>query len=96
MAKRISGRRVRQSCQFIEEHRHQFPVEVMCRILEVAPSGYYEWLKHPISNRAQEDSRRLRLIHARLSLVGESTELHACFSICERPARRAVNIESSG
>ena len=36
----------------------------MCRILGVAPSGYYEWLTHPISNRAHEDARLLRLIRA--------------------------------
>jgi len=36
----------------------------MCQVLGVAPSGYYEWLKHPISNRAQEDARLLRLIRA--------------------------------
>ena len=36
----------------------------MCRVLGVAPSGYYEWLQHPISNRAQEDARLLRLIRA--------------------------------
>ncbi len=37
---------------------------MMCRLLDVAPSGYYEWLKQPISNRAQEDTRLLRLIRA--------------------------------
>ena len=36
----------------------------MCRVLGVAPSGYYEWLAHPMSNRAQEDARLLRLIRA--------------------------------
>ena len=36
----------------------------MCRILDVAPSGYYEWLTQPLSNRAQEDARLLRLIRA--------------------------------
>jgi protein kinase/serine/threonine-protein kinase len=36
----------------------------MCKILKVAPSGYYDWLKQPISNRAQEDARLLRLIRA--------------------------------
>ena len=36
----------------------------MCRVLGVAPSGYYEWLQQPISNRAQEDARLLRLIRA--------------------------------
>jgi putative transposase len=37
---------------------------MMCRVLEVAPSGYYDWLLQPISNRAQEDARLLRLIRA--------------------------------
>ncbi len=30
----------------------------------VAPSGYDEWLKQALSNRAQEDARLLRLIRA--------------------------------
>jgi putative transposase len=37
---------------------------MMCRVLGVAPSGYYEWLQQPISNRVQEDARLLRLIRA--------------------------------
>jgi putative transposase len=36
----------------------------MCRILSAASSGYYEWLKQPLSNRAQEDARLLRLMRA--------------------------------
>ena len=36
----------------------------MCRVLEVAPSGYYDWLQQPISNRGKEDARLLRLIRA--------------------------------
>lgn len=36
----------------------------MCRVLDVAPSGYYAWLKKPISERDQEDTRLLRLIRA--------------------------------
>jgi hypothetical protein len=28
----------------------------MCRVLEVAVSGYYDWLKQPISNHAQADA----------------------------------------
>jgi putative transposase len=64
MAKRIRGNRVRLAYKFIEAHRRQYPVETLCRVLEVAPSGYYDWLNHPISNRAQEDARLLRLIRA--------------------------------
>jgi putative transposase len=36
----------------------------MCHVLVVAPSGHYEWLLNPISNRAKEDARLLRLIRA--------------------------------
>ena len=35
-----------------------------CRVLGVAPSGYYAWLKEPTSNRAREDARLLCLIRA--------------------------------
>ena len=34
----------------------------MCRILEVTPSGYYAWLKQPLSHRAAENARLLQLI----------------------------------
>ena len=64
MSNRKSAGKVRKTYQFIEAHRRQFPVQVMCEVLGVASSGYYEWLKHPISNRAQEDARLLRLIRA--------------------------------
>ncbi|WP_425468409.1 IS3 family transposase [Parahaliea aestuarii] len=36
----------------------------MCCLLEVAPSGYYAWLKNPKSDRAKEDARLLRLVRA--------------------------------
>lgn len=64
MSKRTSVGRVRRAYQFIEAHRRQYPIQVMCQVLEVAPSGYYEWLQNPISNRAREDARLLRLIRA--------------------------------
>jgi putative transposase len=56
------GNRVRRKYAFIKAHRKQFPTEVMCRELGVAPSGYYQWLKCPLSTRAVEDARILRLI----------------------------------
>ncbi len=56
--------RVRRSYEFIKAHRKQFPTELMCRELGVAPSGYYEWLKCPQSAREVEDARLLRLIRA--------------------------------
>lgn len=64
MSAKLSVGRVRQTYRFIEKHRRQFSLQQMCRVLEVAPSGYYEWLQNPLSNRAQEDARLLRLIRA--------------------------------
>jgi putative transposase len=56
--------RVRSVYEFIKAHRDQYRVQMMCRVLGAAPSGYYEWVQQPISNRAQEDARLLRLIRA--------------------------------
>ena len=36
----------------------------MCRVLKVARSGYYEWLRSPYSDRFLEDQRLLKLIRA--------------------------------
>lgn len=55
---------VRATYEFIKAHCNRYSVQAMCRILGVAPSGYYAWVQHPTSNRAQEDARLLRLIRA--------------------------------
>ena len=64
MSTRMSAGRVRKAYQFIEAHRRDYPVQTMCQVLEVAPSGYYEWLHSPLSDRVREDARLLRLIRA--------------------------------
>ena len=50
--------------RFINEHRHEYAVQRMCRVLSASPSGFYEWLKRPLSDRAIEDQRLLVLIRA--------------------------------
>ena len=64
MSTKASTRRVRATYDFIKMHRDRYDVRAMCRVLGVAPSGYYKWLLRPISNHAQEDVRLLRLIRA--------------------------------
>jgi putative transposase len=46
----------------IAEHRGQFFVRAMCRCLRLQPSGFYAWLKTPLSERAREDERQTELL----------------------------------
>ncbi len=43
--------------QFIEQHKQEFPVVVMCRVLEVSESGYYAWRKRPTCQHQREDAQ---------------------------------------
>jgi putative transposase len=52
---------------FIEEHKQQWPVTLMCQVFSVSTSGFYAWLARPQS--AQEQRREailaeIRAIHA--------------------------------
>jgi putative transposase len=52
MSTKPSTGRVRATYEFIKAQRNEHSVQMMCRVLGVAPSGYYDWLQQPISNRA--------------------------------------------
>ena len=39
--------------QFIQEHRGQFRMTVLLRVLDVSASAFYEWQKRPVSQRAR-------------------------------------------
>jgi putative transposase len=51
-----------QKYAFIPAHREEFGIRAMCRVLRVHFSGFYGWLKKPLSHRAQEDARQTELI----------------------------------
>jgi len=43
--------------QFMAEHRCEYAITTMSRVLEVSVSGYYAWSKRPPSQRSREDAR---------------------------------------
>lgn len=44
---------------FMRVHDREFRLCAMCRVLSVHRSGYYAWLREPISPRHREDQRLL-------------------------------------
>jgi putative transposase len=64
VSKKINDESVRRKYEFIKAKQHKYNTRMMCRLLEVARSGYYAWLKKPNSDRSLEDKRLLRLIRA--------------------------------
>ena len=56
---------------FIRAHQAEFGVRAMCRVLRVHFSGFYAWLKEPLSRRAQDDVRQTELIRRAWSDSGK-------------------------
>lgn len=56
---------------FIRAHQAEFHVRAMCRVLRVHVSGFYAWLKEPLSRRARDDARQTELIRLAWSESGK-------------------------
>ena len=51
---------------FIKSHRATFSVSLMCKVMEVTRSAFYDWLNRPESARSREDrqlSEKVKKIH---------------------------------
>ena len=46
----------------MNNHRHQFPIVKMCKVLGVSKSGYYAWLKRKPSSRSIENGQLIEQI----------------------------------
>ena len=46
---------------FIKAEKDTYSTESLCRVIGVHPSGFYSWLKQPLSARCKEDKRLLGL-----------------------------------
>jgi len=92
--------------RFMSEHRHEYQLAMMCRVLQVARAGFYAWLQCPVSDRSKDDTRLLELIRhsytashgvygARrvfgdLREAGESCGLHRVERLMQRHKIKAV------
>src|SRR5205807_3560166 len=66
--------------RFIEEHKGQWPVRLLCRALEVPPAGYYAWRQRPGDTRQQRRAALLvdiRAIHAEVKARYGSPRIRA-------------------
>ncbi len=51
---------------FIRDHVREFPVDLMCQVLDVSRSGYYAWHERPPSRRVQRQAElvaQIRQVH---------------------------------
>jgi putative transposase len=42
---------------WMKEHRQEYPIPVMCNVLDVSDSGYYEWLNREPSERHRQKNK---------------------------------------
>jgi putative transposase len=65
---------------FIDAEKANYPVSLLCRVLKVSRSGYYEWRDRPPSKRATEDAQlteRIKEIHNRSRQTYGYPRVHA-------------------
>ena len=75
---------------FIEQHVGAFPVRLMCRVLEVSPSGFYAWRSRPESARAASDGRLLAKVRRLEAQHHVDTAVPGCMPHCARRATAVV------
>lgn len=78
--------------RFMNEHRDQYSLVLMCRVLKVARAGFYQWLHKPLSDRAIDDQRLVSVIRHSYAASGGQGVYSA---ICGKLGKLAVRIVSS-
>ena len=74
--------------RFVEDHRHLWPVRLLCETLEVSPAGYYAWRGRPASAREQRSDALLveiEAIHEEVKGRAMGAAASASFAVLHRP-----------
>jgi hypothetical protein len=83
--------------RFLAAERASFPVRMLCRLIGVAVSGFYAWLRR---GPARPTTRRIdggaRGSERSLSRAGGPTAVHACMPSCVPKVSRSAANGSSG
>ena len=72
--------------RFIEDHRAEYPVKIMCGALDVSPAGYYAWRGRPESRRSA----------ANRALLDDIKRVHRDNHGCYGSPRIHIELEAQG
>jgi putative transposase len=85
---------------WIKNHHRMFAVKIMCRVLQVSASGFYAWLKRPLSVRRQRRddlAGKIRQVNGDCRCYGSPrvhrTLLAAGERVCENTIARIMAAE---
>jgi len=53
---------VTQCYRFIKQEKANHPIHMLCRVIKVSRSGFYDWCVQPASKRASENAKLLECI----------------------------------
>lgn len=65
---------------WIQKHRRQYPVALMCEVLQVSPSGYYDW---QIRKPSQQQQHRHKIVQAAARSHFESHRIYGYRKVWE-------------
>jgi putative transposase len=58
--------------QLIDAAKDEFPVQRLCKVLDVSPSGYFAWKSRPASQRQRDDLVLLAQVRSAFALSNET------------------------
>ncbi|WP_416221584.1 IS3 family transposase [Rhodohalobacter sp.] len=78
---------------FIESHRHLFPVEKMCKVLKVSRNAYYYWRRR--SSATTPESRKQILKRKIKTVFDENRQIYGSYKITKELHKMGVPISRS-